>query len=215
MPRTPSAMFCCSRASSSACRSASLTSRSERDVKDALRQAEELAREQQNIAEGVRGMTPSGDARREQARQLGERKDTLESKLGELEQHLDRSAAEAASDEREASRKLSDAARGIRDNRLRDKIRYSKAMISRGAQPDAASAMEADITQGLEALKRKLGEAAGALGQTKPDQKGDALDKARRLARGMESLEQRMRERARSGQGKDSDQANSKDSQGS
>jgi hypothetical protein len=191
------------------------TARSERDVKDALRQAEELAREQQSIAEGVRGMTASGDARREQARQLSERKDTLEAKLGELEQQLDRGAAEAASDEREASRKMSDAARGIRDNRLRDKIRYSKAMISRGAQPDAAQAMESDISQGFDALKRKLGEAASALGQTKPDSKDDALDKARRLARGMESLEQRMREQARSGQGKDSDKADSKGAQGS
>jgi hypothetical protein len=88
-------------------------------------------------------------------------------------------------------------------------------MISRGAQPDAAQAMESDITQGFDALKRKLGEAASALGQTKPDSKDDALDKARRLARGMESLEQRMREQARSGQEKDSDKSNSKGAQGS
>ena len=41
----------------------SQSARAERDVKDALRQAEEMAREQQQIAEGVKGSTAAGDDR--------------------------------------------------------------------------------------------------------------------------------------------------------
>jgi hypothetical protein len=173
--------------------------RAERDVKDALRQAEELAREQRDIAEGVEAMSPTGEARREQGRQLGERKDALESKVSALEKHLDRSAADAGSDEREASRKLSEAASAIRDERLRDKIRYSKWMVTRGSSPEQAQAMEQEIASGFDKLTTKLGEAASALGQSTPDPTSEALDKARKLARGMESLQERMGEKASQG----------------
>jgi hypothetical protein len=172
------------------------SARADRDIKDAIRQADELAREQQDIAEGVRNMSGGGEVRREQGRQLGERKDALESKLAELEKHLDRSASDAGREEREASRKLSEAAGTIRDDRLRDKIRYSKWMVTRGSSPEQAEAMENDIAAGFDALKRKLDEAQSALGQSSPDPREQALEKARRLARGMESLQERMRERA-------------------
>jgi hypothetical protein len=173
--------------------------RAERDVRDALREAEELAREQQAIAEGVRGMSAQGDARREQAQQLGQRKDALESRLAELERQLDRSAADAARDEREASRKLSEAAGTIRDTRLRDRIRYSKWMVTRGVSPEQTQAMEQEIAEGFDALTRKLGEASSALGQSAPDPTAEALEKARRLARGLESMRERTRERAEAG----------------
>ena len=190
------------------------SARAERDVKDALRQAEEIAREQRDIAEALKGMSGEGEARREQGRQLGERKDALESKLADLEKHLDRSAADAGAEEREASRKLSEAAGTIRDSRLRDKIRYSKWMVTRGSSPEQAEAMEQDIASGLDALTRKLGEASSALGQTKPDPTTGALEKARRLARGMESLQERMRERTGPQQGSKEGASGSEGAQG-
>jgi hypothetical protein len=172
------------------------SARAERDIQDAQRQAEQLAREQRAIAEGVRGMSPQGDARREQARQLVERKDSLESGLGEFERHLDRIASEAARDERDASRRLTEAAAGIRDNRLRDRIRYSKSMLNGRIPPDSLQATEQEITLGLEALARKLNEAASALGRSRPDPGAEALEKARRLARGLESMQERTEERS-------------------
>ncbi len=173
--------------------------RAERDIQDAQRRAEELAREQQAIAESVRQLSAAdGEARRHQAERVTERKDALEAGIGELEQHIDRSAADASRDNREASRRLSEAAGTIRDQRLRDKVRYSKAMVTRGAPPESTQAMENDIGAGLEALRKKLGEAAAALGERQTDRSTEALDRARRLARGVESLGERMRDRAQS-----------------
>jgi hypothetical protein len=57
-------------------------------------------------------------------------------------------------------------------------------------------ALENNIGSTLDAVRDKLREAAGALGRSKPDAMTEALDKARDLARGMESMDQRLRERA-------------------
>ena len=180
----------------------SQTGRAERDVQDALRQAEEIAREQQQIAEGVKGLDAAGDARRERVQQLSERKDQLESKVAELEQQVDKTAAELAKTERDASRKLTEASTSMRENRLRDKIRYSRSMIRAGVQGSDASNFEQEIGNNVGDMQKKIADAAAALGRTKPDSKTAALDKARELARGMESLDQRMRERAgQQGQG--------------
>jgi hypothetical protein len=177
------------------------SARAERDINDALRQAEDLAREQRAIAEGVRSLSSADERRTEQANKLADRKDALESKLGSLEKQLDSSAADARQNEKDASRKLSEAAGSIRDSRVRDKIKYSKAMITRGAPADSTQAMESDISNNLEKLRNKLGEAAGALGRPRPDATAEAVEKARRLARGMEALEQRMKEAAEGSKG--------------
>jgi hypothetical protein len=193
----------------------SRSARAERDVKDAQRQAQQLARDQQEIADAVRGMSADPAARRDEAQKLVERKDELESRLASLERQLDRAAADAGRDERDAARKLADAASSIRDNRLRDKIRYSKAMVSGRVPPDSLDAMEKDIGYGLEALNRTLDEAANALGQSKPDPAAEALERARRLARGMESMQERIRERSdRSDRSEGSDRSGSESGEG-
>jgi hypothetical protein len=173
----------------------SQSDRAKRDVGDALRQAEELAREQGEIAGEVGGLEGAGERRQEQVQQLRERKEALEAKVGQLEQQLDRSAAEMRRDERDASRKVAEAAGTIRDKRVRDKIRYSRSVIAGGAPPEYARALEEDISTNLDAVRRKLAEAASSVGRARPDATAEALDKARRLARGLESLEQRTRER--------------------
>jgi len=171
------------------------SARTGRDIDDARRQVEQLAREQQAIAEGARNMSGDLEQRRQDARELMQRKDALESGLAGLERHLDRSAAEASRDQRAAGRKLTEAAGAIRDNRLRDKIRYSKSMIGGRVPPEAVEAMERDIAAGFDAIRRKLDEAAFALGDARQDPTSEALDRARRLARGMESMQERLRER--------------------
>jgi hypothetical protein len=64
-------------------------------------------------------------------------------------------------------------------------------------------AAENDIAGGIEELRKRLGEAQGALGQG-TDNAGNrmenALERARRLARAAESLQERTRERAQQGQ---------------
>jgi hypothetical protein len=169
--------------------------RAERDVNDALRQADEIAREQQQIAEGVKGLESAGDAKAERVQQLSERKEQLESKVSELEKQVERSATDLAKTEKDASRKLQEAATSMRENRLRDKIRYSRSMIRSGVQGNDANNFEQEIGNNVGEMQRKIADAASAVGRAKPDTKTAALDKARDLARGMESLDQRIRER--------------------
>ena len=174
----------------------SLTQRAERDIADAKRDAEEIARQQQEIADQVRQLPANPSARAQQARQINEKKDQLETKLGKLESDLDDAARDASREERPASRKMAEAAGAIRDNRLRDAVRYSKALVSRGSNQQA-NAAEGDISRGIEEMRQRLDEAQAALGQGSPgDKKEDAQRRAQRLARAAESLQERTRERA-------------------
>ena len=200
----------------------SLSDRAERDIRDAQQRAEELAREQQEIANGVNGLAANGQQRREQAQRINEKKDDLEGKLGQLESDLDGAARDAAQQEKNASKKLSEAAGAIRDNRLRDKIRYSEALVNRGYGQETLRATENDIAGGIDQLRKRLDEASTALGQggqqqnagTKAEQ---ALGRTQRLARGLESLQERTRERAqanaRNQQGRDGQQSNQRGQQ--
>jgi hypothetical protein len=179
----------------------SQSGRADRDVKNALQQAEDLAREQRGIADDVKGLESAGDRRQEKAQQLIERKNALEQKVGELEQQLDRTAGDIRNQEKDASRKLSEAANGIRDNKVRDKIRYSGRMLQQSADRSYQDPMENSISSNLDAVKNTLSQAASALGRpSQADAMNQALDKARQLARGVDSLDQRMRERQQQGQ---------------
>jgi hypothetical protein len=174
----------------------SLTQRAERDLADAKRDAEEIAREQQEIADQVRQLAANPSARSGQARTINEKKDQLEAKLGKLEGDLDDAARDASREERPASRKMAEAAGAIRDNRLRDAVRYSKALVSRGSNQQA-NAAEGDISRGIDEMRKRLDEAQAALGQGAPgDRREDAQRRAERLARAAESLQERTRERA-------------------
>ncbi|MEX1128132.1 MAG: DUF4175 family protein, partial [Vicinamibacterales bacterium] len=171
------------------------TGRAQRDVNDAMRRAEEIAEEQKAIAGEVGRLGSPGERSREQVEQLVDRKGTLEQKVSELERQIDRAAADMRRDERDASRRMSEAASSLRDNRVRDKIRYSGAVVRSGMAQSDAEAFEREIGSNLQALQDKLGEAQAALGRTRPDSQAQALERARELARGMESLGERARER--------------------
>jgi hypothetical protein len=89
--------------------------------------------------------------------------------------------------------------------------------VSRGFSPDSLQANENDIASGIEAMQEKLGEASAALGKPgEGDQRAEAIDKARRLARGLESLQERTRERAQgqNGQQQGQQQAGQQGQQG-
>ena len=95
--------------------------------------------------------------------------------------------------ERDASRKLTDAANAIRDKRIRDKIRYSDQMLRNGSQTSDVAAFDRDIQNNFDDLQKKIAEAQSAVGNTRADPNAQALDKARQLAQGMQSLGERMR----------------------
>ncbi|MDQ3348019.1 MAG: hypothetical protein M3545_08620, partial [Acidobacteriota bacterium] len=151
---------------------------------------------QQQIADAVKGLDGAADRRQERTQQLMERKADLEQKVGELEKALDRTAGDLRAGEKEAARKMSEAAGGIRDNKVRDKIRYSRSMMRAGMSPADQQPIENSIGSDLETLKDTLEQAASALGKpSQADKMDQALEKARQLARGVDTLDERMRER--------------------
>jgi hypothetical protein len=158
--------------------------RAERDVKNALQQAEDLAREQQEIADAVKGLESAGDRRQEKAQQLIERKSSLDQKVGELEKQIDRTAGDLRAQEKEAARKLSEAADSIRNNKIRDKIRYSSSMVRAGVPPADQQPLESSIGSNLESLKNTLGQAQSALGRpSKANRMAGRVSKASKTSR--------------------------------
>jgi uncharacterized protein (DUF2461 family) len=176
-------------------------SRGDRDLQRAQRQAEELASEQKEMTSEVNGLdqAQAGGARDGKAQVLGQRKEAMDAKVADLQQQLEKLANQMRRDEKDAARKLDEAAGSIRDKRIREKIKYTQRALQQGAgsQQQYARGMEDDIGANLDALQRKIGEAAGSVGkQSKQDSLARAADKTRDLVRGMESLDQRMRDRA-------------------
>ena len=104
--------------------------RAERNVRDALEKAEELAREQQQIADSINALGASGEGRQEKVEQLGQRKEQLHTQVGQLEEQLNKTAADIARQERDASRKMAEAAGTMRDDAVRDKIGWSRSLLT-------------------------------------------------------------------------------------
>ena len=79
---------------------------------------------------------------------------------------------------------------------MRDKIRYSEALVNRGYGQETLKATESDIAGGIDQLKKRLDEAASALGQGQQQNASSkaeqALGRTQRLARGLESLQERL-----------------------
>src|SRR5947208_1834411 len=169
------------------------TNRGQRDMKDAQQQADDLAREQKEIAKDVAqlGQNGASGTRGQRAAQLSERKSQLESKIGDLEKQPDKMTGAMRRDEKDASRKVQEAADSIRDNKLKEKVHYTNSML-RGGQ--TSNEIEGDVSAGLDALRNKLGQAQSAMGQgNKNDRMGRNLDKAQNLVRGVDSMQQQMR----------------------
>jgi hypothetical protein len=185
--------------------------RAQRDIENARRQAEELAKDQKDIAAEVGAMAPGQPNQQGKARALADRKEAMDKKVGDLQKDLEALANDTRRDQKDASRKLDEAAGSIRDKRVREKIRYSRSQLQQGGSPaDYAKGMEDDISTNLDALQRKIADAEASLGnQSKKDALGRAADKAGDLVRGLQSFGERMRQQqqqARNGQGQQNGQ---------
>ena len=191
--------------------------RGERDVQQAMKDAEELAREARDVESEVKGLeSQTGAAHQSRAQAIGQRKDIMDAKVGDLQDQLEKLANNARSGDKPVARKLDEAAGSITDKRIREMIRYTKNQLS-GSPSEYAKGIETQIGANLEGLQKKIAEAAAAFGQAdKQDAVGRAADKTRDLVRGMESLGQRMRDRAQqSGKpGQDGQQARNGQQQG-
>ena len=116
--------------------------------------------------------------------------------MEKLENDTDRAAREGRREQPGAAGKLGEAATAIRDQRVRDKIDFSKNVMRSGSM-DYANAFEDQIGENLKDVADKVRAAAGALGNesaTRGQEK--ALERTRELVRGMESLRQRVSDRS-------------------
>ena len=167
------------------------------DVKELQRRAEELGQRQREIAEGVSELPGApGTERGERMRRLSERKDGLSSEVSRLEADAERLARETRRDQPGSANKLSEAAGAIRDTRLRDKIAYSKALMG-SSSTEAIRNLEGLIGENLDEVAEKIRSAAGALTENSGLERDRALERARDLVKGLESLRDRIGERGK------------------
>ena len=168
--------------------------RLERDVEDALSRAKRLASQQDKIQSEVAKLGQGDAGEMDRIQRMLERKDEMASEVADLESQIDRMARESRREQKDASRKLQEAANSIRDNKLKEKIRYSKGVVQ-GRSPEYARKFEEQVGSDIDELVGRLGEAAGSIGKSQEAEVAGALDKARDLVRNLESLGERVRER--------------------
>jgi hypothetical protein len=165
-------------------------------VQDALRRAERLAEQQDQMTEDVERLGAGGGRPSPEAlSRIMERKDELQREVSELEVDLDRMAREWRDEQRDAARGLAGAAQFIRDNRLADKIRYSKGVVQQRT-PEYARNFEEQIAADIEELRQRIEGAAGEVGENEGQRIGELLEDTRNLVQGLESLDERIQSQA-------------------
>jgi hypothetical protein len=170
-------------------------------VQDAQRKAQELVQEQKSVQSQAQNLPQQGAARDEQVKALGERKDAMEAKVSELQKQLTTTAGQMRNGEqRDAANKLREAADGIRNDQVQEKIRYSKGALA--GNQEFSRGYEQEIANNLKELQETIGQASEAMSRgMRQNAQTQALDKARNLLRGMESLSDRMQQGQQGQQG--------------
>ena len=186
--------------------------RLERDMDDAAEQVERLKAQQERIQSEVSKLGAEGQGSGERLQRIFERKDELAEQVANLESQLDRMARDSRSEQKEASRKIQEAANSIRDTKLKEKIRYSKGVVQ-GRSGQYADNFETVIGEDIESLRDRLGEAQSAIGKSEEDKVAEAINQTRELVRNLESLSERIRERREAEQG-ERDQQGQQDQDG-
>jgi hypothetical protein len=120
--------------------------------------------------------------------------------LGRL---LDRAANEARREAPAVSREMNEAADTLRARRIEDKIRTTQEWV-RQSPPESQARNERIISSDIESVNRSLEEIRGAARAGRQAdttrRNAEALDRARDLVRGVESLNERAQQQAERGQ---------------
>jgi hypothetical protein len=115
--------------------------------------------------------------------------DTARDLAGRLER-----AARSARQQASLARKIADAADTLRDRHIEDKLRVTAQRL-RGTSPEYQKMTEGIITSDIDRLNRALDDARVAARNSRAGnderRNADAMDRARDLVRGMESLDER------------------------
>ena len=173
-----------------------------RSIREAGERARELADRERAISEDVERALRSGVPDPETRGRLSERKDSLAADVGRLEQDVSTLGRETRANRPEAGRQLEESARGLREDRVQDKIRFSKGLLRGGAPPDYARTLEESIAANLDSAAARIERAERSLAATDSSGSGRALDRARELVEGLESLSERIRQQQRGDSGR-------------
>jgi hypothetical protein len=174
------------------------SARAENDTRQLQRRAQQLAEEQRRVGAAAERLA-GGEGRGTQAEaQVLTQKDSLAGAVAALERDLDRAARDARREQPDAARRLQEAANAIRDTRVLDKLRFSKN-VARGGSPEYVRNIEEQIASNLDDVRDRVNAAAGAVREPGTRRSAQAVDRARELAEGMESLGERMRQRREQG----------------
>ncbi len=169
-----------------------------RDMDQLADEARRLRSAQNRIRDEVSGLGETPDP--ETVAGLQQRKEDLAGRVQDVEQELDRVSREWRRDEPEAAEAAGEAARGIRDRKLKEKIHYSRGVIAERT-PEYADQFEAMIAQDLESLEADLARAGEAARGSERAVREDTLDRAGALVRGLEALRNRLAEPTGEGEG--------------
>jgi uncharacterized protein Smg (DUF494 family) len=175
--------------------------RAQEEIQDALDRANRLAESQREVQESVERLSDAPGERAEGIRRLHERKDEMLGETHQLERDLVQMQQSAFGENREAAEQLGEAVEAITEGKLKEKLAYSKGVVE---QRDRETALrwEEEIAGDIEALRSEVAEAAQAFQEGAPDREmEEALDQARELVRGTESLGRRLQARGEAGEG--------------
>ncbi len=163
------------------------------DMASAQQRAQRLVEEQSQVRQQVRGLAGRAGRDIEQQRaQINERKDRMFAEVEDLREQLQRMSAESTREgDADAAQKLAGAADEIEERKIREKIAYSKRVVEQRTNADA-TAFEAQIAMDLDELRKQIDDASEAMDGGEPKPMEEALDRARRLARGTETLGRRL-----------------------
>jgi hypothetical protein len=178
----------------------SRSARQSEGIRGLQQRAEQLSGQQKEIAQGVEALPQAGAAERaEQLRRLDEKKDALANEVAKLQADAERIAREARSEQPGAAGKVGQAAETIQQARIHDRVLYSKDVM-RGNSAEYARRFEAQISENLGEVAGRLREAAGAISESAEGKRDRALERARELVKGLESLRERVQDASGQGQ---------------
>lgn len=166
----------------------------ERDAREALRQAQQLADDQRRTGAELEQNARSGGGNPARTRDLIDRRTRELARTSDLEQELDRLAAGAHRDQPAASKRLQQAADAVRQSNLKEMESFSRNLARDGASPDVVRQFEGRIAQAMDSVVGQVRAATGAFGRSQEDRAAQGLDRARDLVRGLESMRERTRD---------------------
>ena len=181
-----------------------------RDMEELQQRAERVSQMQSRIEEqveelagqegedGRRQSDLTAQERAELIERIMERKDRLTDEVGGLEAQLNRMTRSAREEQPEAARKLQASAELIRDEQLKEKIRYSKGVLA-GRDAEFARLFEGQIRQDIDEVTERIAEAQASVGEGGGNDQERMLEQARDLVESMSSFEARLRDRADAG----------------